>query len=203
MRRTISLFTLAEAVLDNALKIPARQFIVTMSISDWAIGFATLLGPVLAVQAQKWVERLHEQKNRQEWIFRTLMTTRMYRVSPEHVRALNMITLDFRGNKNKVNQAWKVYLDHLNSLQLSPSNESLATWASRGDELFNALLVEMAKYLRYDFGQVELRREIYSPLAHGEQEQVQLLIQKRLADILAGKDALPVKVTSAVDVQQK
>ena len=167
-----------------------------MTMSDVAIIFATHFGPVFAVQAQKWIERLREQKNRQEWIFRTLMATRASRVSLEHVRALNMIPLDFRGRGNKVSQAWKLYLDQINSLPPEPSPETRITWATKNDDFFNGLLVEMTKYLGYDFDQIELKRNIYSPVAHGEQERIQLLIQNRLADIFDGKDALPMKITS-------
>jgi hypothetical protein len=169
---------------------------MNITISDWAIVLATLLGPILAVQTQKWIEKLREARSRQEWIFRTLMSTRRARLSFDHVRALNMIPMDFVGQGNKVTQAWKIYLDHLNLLGPEPSPEVLTAWSIKNDDLFNSLLLEMAQELRYKFDPVELKREIYSPVAHGEQERIQLLIQKKLADILTGNDALAMRVTS-------
>ena len=53
-------------------------------ITDIAIVFATLFGPILAVQAQKWLERNREIKQRRAWIFRTLMATRATTLSPVH-----------------------------------------------------------------------------------------------------------------------
>jgi hypothetical protein len=45
-------------------------------MGDLAIVFATLLGPILAVQAQKFVEQRREQNHRRVAIFRALMMTR-------------------------------------------------------------------------------------------------------------------------------
>ena len=67
-----------------------------MTASDWAIVCATLLGPVLAVQAQKWVERATESRRRRRWIFDTVMANRATRLADENVKALNLIDLEFR-----------------------------------------------------------------------------------------------------------
>jgi hypothetical protein len=56
-------------------------------LSDWVIAGCTLLGPVLAVQAQKWVEGFREKKARRLTIFRTLMTTRAMVLNPNYVEA--------------------------------------------------------------------------------------------------------------------
>lgn len=59
-----------------------------MNISNCLIIAATLLGPILAVQAQKWVEIWNEKRNRKLRIFYNLMATRAGRVSDRHVEAL-------------------------------------------------------------------------------------------------------------------
>ena len=72
---------------------------------DWSIAIiaaATLLGPVLAVQAQKWLERGRAIKERRLTIFRTLMATRAAMLSPSHVEALNAVPVDFYGGSNKL-----------------------------------------------------------------------------------------------------
>jgi hypothetical protein len=89
-----------------------------MTSGDWAIVFATLMGPVLAVQAQKWIESLRRTSEAKDLIFKSLMATRGARLSPEHVRALNMIDLTFYGKgvsrRTKMEQnvldAWRVKL---------------------------------------------------------------------------------------------
>ena len=55
---------------------------LTIKLTDIAIVLAALLVPVLAVQAQKWLERRRDVKERQLAIFRTLMATRNAMLSP-------------------------------------------------------------------------------------------------------------------------
>ena len=94
--------------------------------------FAILAGPVLAVQAQKWIENVREKKNRKLHIFRTLMATRAAKVSAEHVRVLNMIDIKFYDD-SKVKEAWKEYLDHLNDSNYQYGPEK---WVEKTEELF-------------------------------------------------------------------
>jgi len=56
---------------------------------DWAVVFATLAGPILAVWASEWRQRRRAVHERKEWVFRTLMTTRGAKMQPLHVEALN------------------------------------------------------------------------------------------------------------------
>ena len=55
-------------------------------MSDWlwpaATVLATVVGPILAVQAQKAVERAQERSRRKSWVFHQLMATRASRLSP-------------------------------------------------------------------------------------------------------------------------
>ena len=67
-----------------------------MKMTDWITVLAIIAGPILAVQAQKWVKRVRE-KNQRLWVFKRLMTTRGATVSPGHVEALNAIDLEFAG----------------------------------------------------------------------------------------------------------
>ncbi|WP_244186706.1 DUF6680 family protein [Paraburkholderia steynii] len=60
---------------------------------------STILGPILTVQAQKFVERARASAQRRDWVFSTLMATRQARVSFDDVRALNMIDLTFYGRR--------------------------------------------------------------------------------------------------------
>lgn len=152
---------------------------------------ATLLGPILAVQAQKYLERWREQKNRKMWIFKTLMTTRATVLSPVHVEALNMIDIEFNGNskyQRKVSVSWKEYLDHLGSGPSNPSAANYTTlmdaWIDKGKDLLANLLHEMGKGLGYEFDKVHLKKNIYSPSGHARIEMEQDNIRKGLIEIL-------------------
>ncbi|MEG2802921.1 DUF6680 family protein [Stenotrophomonas sp.] len=144
------------------------------TISDGLIVAATLLGPILAVQAQKYLERRTAAHGRKKVLFEMLMATRGSRLAQEHVRGLNMIEVTFYGESEKrrkigerdVLAAWREYLDFL-----SERNEMTPEVASaRRDELFVNLLEKMATDLGYQFDRVQLRRGAYSPVAHGLHE---------------------------------
>lgn len=79
----------------------------------------------------------------------------------------------------------------------------------RGDELFTNLLNAMAEDVGYSFDRVQLRKGVYSPNAHGQQE-AQLQVQRRLiGEVLNGERAIKMDVTAfpfsadAVDAQMK
>lgn len=39
-----------------------------MGLNEWLLIAGTCIGPILAVQAQKWVERARESNNRKTWV---------------------------------------------------------------------------------------------------------------------------------------
>lgn len=165
---------------------------------------ATIAGPILAVQAQKWVERLREGSNRKLRVFERLMATRAARLSAEHVQALNMIDLVFYGSyifgihrRSKTEQAvvdaWREYLDQLST---RADAAALAVWTARNDELFINLLFAIAKDVHYKFDRVQLKKAVYSPQAHGDLELEQNMIRKLVLKLLSGKNALKMDVAS-------
>jgi hypothetical protein len=83
-----------------------------MPIADALIILATLCGPVIAVQVTRYLDDQKEERGRKLQVFKTLMATRAYTLSPAHVEALNRIDLEFSGKK-KVIEVWRQYLDLL------------------------------------------------------------------------------------------
>ena len=66
-----------------------------MKVTDYLIIAATILGPILAVQIQKYLEGWRESSNRKVTIFKALMVTRAARLTSEQVQALNLIDVEF------------------------------------------------------------------------------------------------------------
>lgn len=162
---------------------------------------AIICGPVLAVQAQKWIEAAREKKNRRLYNFKRLMATRGAPLSPGHVEALNMIDLEFvgRGKKNEnVRLRWKEYLDNLASLSQDPEEQErqLDAWSQRNGDLLAELLHDMGAAVGYKFDKVQIRRGIYSPRGHANLELEAQLIRRFLIELLAGQRTLPLDVRS-------
>lgn len=55
---------------------------------EWWIVVATVAGPVVAVQTQKWIERATENRRRRYWIFNALMANRATRLADDYVKRL-------------------------------------------------------------------------------------------------------------------
>lgn len=175
---------------------------MALETKDWLIVASTVLGPILAVQAQKWVEVFRERRGRKLWVFQQLMATRAARVSGDHVRALNMIDLAFYGSRpfgiarrskgeQAVLNAWHEYHNHLN---IKADQASMPVWSVNGDELFTNLLFAIAEELGYTFDRVQLKTGSYSPIAHGDIEADQTLIRKFAVKLLSGESALKMEV---------
>lgn len=168
----------------------------TFKLSDLAIIFATILGPILAVQAQKAVERWRESHSRREAIFKTLMATRAARLAPEHIQALNMISIEFPPNKQfkRVRSAWKAYFTHLG--EPLPNESQQPVYFAKRAELFTDLLYEMGMALKFDFDKTEISKEVYSTIYHEKAELDANIIRAKLAQILNGEATFPMAVHS-------
>jgi hypothetical protein len=175
-----------------------------LEAKDWLVILATVAGPILAVQAQKWVEVLREGRRRKLWVFERLMASRAARLSAEHVQALNMIDLVFYGSyffgihrRSKTEQAvidsWHEYLDQLST---KADAAAMSVWTARNEELFTNLLFAIAQDVRFKFDRVQLKKGVYSPQAHGDLELEQNLIRKLLLKLLSGENALKMAVAS-------
>ncbi len=149
-------------------------------------------------------------------IFSTLMATRAARVAPEHVRALNMISMAFygpswfngllRGKANEeVLKRWREYERHLSPApRIAPDDiPGNAAWRSKGDELFVNLLEAPAKRVGYRFDRESLKTGGYTPMHGWVIEEEQARIRKLLIGALDGSGgALAVKTAPVVDAPQ-
>ncbi len=160
---------------------------------------AIILGPIIAVQLQKYLDRNREIQNRKLNIFKMLMASRGATLSATHVEALNRIDLEFSGDKKykKVIDAWKEYFDNL-CIKVD-TNENLSIWSARNEELLANLLFEMGQSLGYNFDKVLIKRNIYSPIGRERIEREKELIRKGMLDILNHETAIP--MTLIVDEQ--
>jgi len=129
-----------------------------ITISDWLMMVAVIVGPVLAIQIQKLIDRSKETRERKLRVFRDLMTTRASTLAFQHVSALNMVGLEFNGKKySKVVNAWKTYLDHLNSFP-KEDEDLQKIWSEKKNDQLSDLLYEMGESLGFDFDKVHIKK---------------------------------------------
>lgn len=165
-----------------------------MTLTDILMILATGLSPVIAVQVTRFLDDRNEERGRKLRVFKTLMATRAYNVSPSHVEALNSIDLEFSATKvleKAVLDVWQQYLDHLGNLQMEPS-----AWNIRRVDLLVELLYSMGKCVGYDFNKTQIKNGTYSPTVHGRIEDEQSRIRFMTLELLEGKRPLPMHVTN-------
>jgi hypothetical protein len=177
----------------------------SITISDWLIILATISGPILAVQAQKFIERARARHEQRLSIFYRLMAYRATQLAPERIQALNMIDLEFRRNRfgrqsskdMAVTTAWKSLLDELNGgiSDTVTDPATIGAWQRRCDDLSVDLLFALSKALGYEFSKVELKRGIYYPRGHLAREASQNSVLANLEKLLAGGASLKMEVT--------
>jgi hypothetical protein len=163
----------------------------------WIYMLTIVLAPLVAVQVSEFINRRREGRSRRLWIFRTLMATRASRLAPDHVQALNMIDIEFYGDRRfrAILTAWKAYLNHLNTK--TPPD----VWLSRGNDLFFELLFEMARGLGFTIDKTDLRSTSYLPTAHGRVEDELARIRTGLLEVLDGQRAIPIRAPNSDHAQ--
>ncbi len=170
-----------------------------MTISDWLVIAAIVVAPILAVQVQKFIKGKKEIKRRKMQIFGTLMTTRANPLLSQHVQALNMIDIEFFGEK-KVIDAWKLLLDSYTSYPQDAKDQNYQTQLNlsmqKSGDLLIDLLAEMAKSLNYSFDKVHIKRGAYLPKCHVDYIGDQEFIRHALVGVLSGQVPIPVKVVN-------
>lgn len=167
-----------------------------MTLTDALIILATALSPVIAVQVTRFLDDRNEERGRKLRIFKTLMATRAYNISPAHVEALNSIDLEFSAKKTReksVLDVWQQYLDHLGNLQMQMEP---GAWNVRRVDLLVELLYAMGKCVGYDFNKTQIKNGTYSPTAHGRIEDEQSRIRSMTIELLESKRVLPMYVTN-------
>ena len=165
---------------------------------EWWIVLATLGGPVLAVQTQKFIERASERRRGQFWIFTALMANRASRMNDDYIRALNSIELSFlprwwKPKNRQVIDAWKTLLGELNNPPFDEPQANIA-WNRQCEQYLVDLLSAMSSALGYHFTTEELKRGVYYPKAKADLEQAQLGVLHGARAMLEGRTPLQMRV---------
>jgi hypothetical protein len=150
-----------------------------------AIVFATFTGPIAAVWVTRLIDDRRAKRARQIDIYRTLMATRRMAISPEHVRALNLIEVEFHG-QNPVEDAWRAYIRHLNTVVD-------AAWENARNDLLAVLLSKIAKHLGIVKGEIDMRNGGYAPSGWLFRDERLGAIQDYVMAMARGEASLPIK----------
>jgi hypothetical protein len=155
----------------------------------WVLVGATIIGPVAAVQIERFLARRREARERQAGVFRTLMATRAAMLSRDHVAAINAVPIEFH-TVPRVMEKWRAYFAHLD---VKPIDQG---WLNRRLDLYTDMLAAIAKRLDYPFEPLQIKNEIYSPEHYAKLEEDEAIVRKGMVAIMKGEKAFPLEVKS-------
>ncbi|MGA8272189.1 MAG: DUF6680 family protein [Candidatus Sulfotelmatobacter sp.] len=164
---------------------------------------AIVSSPIIALQVQKWLDDRRAKLDRKMSIFRKLMTTRATQLAPAHVEALNAIEVEFyatRGPDKKVLDAWRLYINHLNSH--AGEGEALNRWVEKKTGLLIDLLYQMAQRLKYDIDKVAIQNNAYQPKGFVDIETEQHALRKAALAVFSSERPIQTTVVGTVQTSQ-
>jgi hypothetical protein len=164
----------------------------------WATGLmsvaAILAAPIITLQVQRKLDAHKAGRERRETIFRALWVNRRRPYYLARVDALNMIDVEFFGEK-KVQDAWENLRAHYFRKEHPGLNDEQIFVAR--EELFATLLFEISQTLGYPFTRTHIRDNVYRPQVHETFDEIEFETRNRMLGLLRS-DALPVRfVTEA------
>ena len=200
--------------LDNALPGAYRMGCVFEIL-------AIVASPLIAFLVGKVVSDRKERRERRHRLFESLWLTQHLgaygRLSPEHVRALNMVEIEFaqtsgeefweNDSETRVLIAWAAYRDHLytprpfiaNLSAPDPTEQAAADkWDQANNELLGDLLHEMASALGYShFDRQRTRMGSYAPIGYANSDFENAEFRTALLQLARGQRALHVTTSPA------
>jgi hypothetical protein len=164
----------------------------------WAIVMAILLGPVAAIVVSLLMTWQHDDKRqmleRRMRVFRQLLATRASAAHYDHVSALNLVEIDFY-QVVPVIDAWRVYMRHLASVppgrRLPPEEDKI--FGDKRTDLLAALLKQIAVFLKFEMGEIDLKRGGYSPQVWADQENRDAAMKEAITILASGQRPLRVQ----------
>ncbi|MEN7343758.1 MAG: DUF6680 family protein [Pseudomonadota bacterium] len=182
----------------------------SISTETWLTLIAIVVGPIIALQLQRFLDKRARSEQTKDALFFTMMSNRGNRLSIAWVESLNSIDYVFAGKrtwsgqrqtkreKNVVDK-WQVLRQRFNEPQSKSTGTEFQAWLERQQKAVIDLLVAMAEERGYYFPTTEIDTGAYSPTGHADFEREQAQIRKALATSLSEGLGIPVQMVLPKD----
>lgn len=173
------------------------KVLIDVPLKDWLTIIAIISAPISALWIQSKLDERKETRKRRLDIFKTLMATRASVLSQEHIKALNMIDIEFYGDKKyrRVREMWRAYL-HIRIQSPATTEVEQIQFNKDCEATLTELLVAMGEALEYDFDSTHIRQIVYKPQGHVTEENYQMFMRAQLVKLFSGELSLPMDVKS-------
>ncbi len=152
-------------------------------------GAAIIIGPIAGGYITLMISNKRHCYERKLDILRSLMRTRQLKLNPDHVAALNIIELEFYGQKSVI-VPYHAYIKYLLNIPASAKDDQVKI--NELDDLFLNLLHALGKKLGYKFDKHELGYLGYAPRGWEQVLNLQTDNNKLINELLRGDRPLPV-----------
>ena len=170
--------------------------IVQPSWFDWLTVLAIVVGPVLALSAQRLLDMLREKKKAKENIFFAIMRHRGQWYHVERIQALNSIEVVFAGDK-AVMTKWRAFIDHVRTPK-PKEDDGAKNWDDNLDTAVCDLSQAIGNSLGYKLDLKQIRQGAYTPQLHSNIDTAQVAVWLNLAQALRTGELL-VRVKEGAD----
>ncbi len=150
---------------------------------------AVIASPIIALAISRSIEKSRERSQRRYDVFCDLMKTRVTRLDPTHVSALNLVELEFYDNE-LVRVAYRNYIRHLSSPM--PVVDQQDRYFDARAELFADMMKEMGSALGFHFDKQELTRLGYAPQGWEDDQASRQRNAALLSKVLNGEQPLTI-----------
>lgn len=164
---------------------------------QWVNLAAILLGPILAVIITRIIDSRRDRYARRMHVFRELMRNRRNALSPDYVGALNLVEVEFYGEKD-IEATWKALMIQL-STEAGEGEDKLKAWNEEIRARTTRLIHAMGKSLRFNMEQLDILAGGYAPRGWEDVEVEVRYFRRLMIETLRGDRRLPVSVGGNID----
>ncbi len=172
---------------------------VTMQPHYWGLTVAEsltlaaiILGPILAVATQLWIQARKAKRDSKLWVFNTLMAHRATPVNANFVQAFNLIDAVFYDN-GEVREKRRECL----AIVTNASGPNLTVpEAERLKDRVAEMLSKMGLELGYEFDHTEIKDTGYYPVGFAQVDTATAALREKGLAVLEGKARISVVVTN-------
>jgi hypothetical protein len=164
---------------------------------DWNTVAALVIGPMLALFAQRLLDHIREKRKQRVQLYLTVMSLRASWLHFDSMRALNSIDTIFdRASDQEVRSAWRSVIAHGTTKRPDGTEfeEEAKAWDDRLVDLRVDLYQLLGKAVGYNHTIDYIKTQIYAPQYHIDAEIEAMMIRKQFAKAIT-EDGLKVIVS--------
>jgi hypothetical protein len=140
---------------------------------------------VIAVLISLWLEGRRRKREQQIQIMRALLSTRHLAADPAYTVAINMIPVEFNGNR-RIMEAWRTYLD---AVRYRPSPENAESHLKDVFAKQTKLIFEIMRDLGFELPETDIQNLAYAAGGFIERDNITLEAWRAWPRIAAALEA--------------